>query len=69
LTLRRRGGQRSSMFAFGGLSGLALSAGMRVDGAALFNRDGDMVYAVKERTVQNAVEKLCPYVIIPVPHL
>jgi hypothetical protein len=69
LTLRRRGGQRSSMFAFGGLSGLALSAGMKVDGAALFNRDGDMVYAVKERTVQNAVEKLCPYVIIPVPHL
>jgi len=62
LTLRRRGGQRGSMFAFGGLTGLALSAGMKVDGASLFDRNGDMVYAVKERSVEGAVKKLCPYI-------
>jgi hypothetical protein len=68
LTLRRKGGQRSSMFAFGGLTGLALSAAMKVDGASLFDRNGDMVYAVKERSVKNAVTKLCPYIIKPVGH-
>lgn len=68
LTLRRKGGQRGSMFAFGGLTGLALSAGMKVDGASLFDRNGDMVCAVKERSVEGAVKKLCPYIIRPVRH-
>jgi hypothetical protein len=66
LILRRKGGQRASMFAFGGLTGLALSAGMKVDAASLFDRNGDMVCAVKERSVENAVKKLCPYIIEPV---
>jgi hypothetical protein len=68
LTLRRKGGQRSSLFAFGGLPGLALSAGMKVNGASLFDRNGDMVYAVKERSVEDAVKKMCPYIIKPVRH-
>jgi hypothetical protein len=67
LVFRRRGGERSSMFAFGGLTGLALSAGAKVDGASLFQADGDMVYATKKSTVENAIKDVCDH--IPAPTL
>lgn len=65
LVFRRRGGERSSMFAFGGLTGLALSAGAKVDGASLFQTDGDMVYATKQNTVEKAIKDVCAH--IPAP--
>jgi hypothetical protein len=65
LIFRRRGGSRSSMFAFGGLTGLALSGTMKVDGASLFQTDGDMVYATKQNTVEKAIRETCAH--IPAP--
>ncbi len=65
LVFRRRGGSRSSMFAFGGLTGLALSAGMKVDGGSLFKTDGDMIYATKENTVEKSIRDICDH--IPAP--
>lgn len=62
LVFRRRGGSRSSMFAFGGLAGLALSSGMKVDGASLFKNDGDMVYATKQNTVEKSVADICAHI-------
>jgi hypothetical protein len=62
LVFRRRGGARTAMFAFGGLSGLALSAGMKVDGASLFDRNGDMVYATKKRTVESTIKDVCLHI-------
>lgn len=62
LVFRRRGGARTAMFAFGGLSGLALSAGMKVDGASLFERNGDMVYATKKRTVESTIKDVCLHI-------
>jgi hypothetical protein len=62
LIFRRRGGERSSFFAFGGLTGLALSAAAKVDGASLFQNDGDMVYATKENTVEKAIRDVCTHV-------
>jgi len=67
LVFRRRGGERSSMFDFGGLTGLALSAGAKVNGASLFKIDGDMVYATKERTVEKAIKDICAH--IPAPNM
>ncbi len=65
LVFRRRGGERSSMFAFGGLTGLALSAGAKVDGASLFQNDGDMVYATKQNTVEKAIKDICAHITAP----
>jgi hypothetical protein len=67
LVFRRRGGERSSFFAFGGLTGLALSAGAKVDGASLFQADGDMIYATKQNTVEKAIKDICAH--IPAPAL
>jgi hypothetical protein len=65
LVFRRRGGERSSMFAFGGLYGLAFSAAMKVDGGSLFENNGDMVYATKQNTVEKAIKDICDH--IPAP--
>jgi hypothetical protein len=65
LVFRRRGGSRSSMFAFGGLTGLALAGTMKVDGASLFQADGDMIYATKQNTVEKAIKDTCAH--IPAP--
>jgi len=65
LVFRRRGGERSSMFALGGLTGLALSATAKVDGASLFQADGDMVYATKQNTVEKSIKDICDH--IPAP--
>jgi hypothetical protein len=62
LVFRRQGGKRSSMFAFGGLTGLALSAAAKVDGASLFQNDGDMIYATKQNTVEKAIKDLCAHI-------
>lgn len=62
LIFRRRGGSRSAMFAFGGLAGLAMSAGMKVDGASLFKNDGDMVYATKQTTVEKSIKDICAHI-------
>lgn len=59
LIFRRRGGERDSFFAFGGLTALALSAVAKVDGASLFQNDGDMVYATKQNTVEKAIRDVC----------
>jgi hypothetical protein len=59
LVFRRENGKRSAMFAFGGLSGLALSALAKVDGASLFDANGDMVTATKQRTVEKSVREIC----------
>jgi hypothetical protein len=59
LVLRREGGKRSAMFVFGGLSGLAISAAMKVDNASLFLANGDLVYATKARSVEKAIQDLC----------
>lgn len=61
LVLRREGNKRSAMFAMGGLAGLALSSGMKVDNISLFLNNGDLVFATKERTVEKAVEAICPH--------
>lgn len=65
LIFRRRGGERSSMFAMGGLTGLALSAAAKVDGASLFENNGDMVFATKQNTVEKSIKDICAH--IPVP--
>jgi hypothetical protein len=62
LVFRRRGGERSSMFALGGLTGLALSAGAKVDGASLFQTDGDMIYATKQNTVEKSIKDICDHI-------
>lgn len=62
LVFRRRGGARSSMFALGGLTGLALSANAKVDGASLFQTDGDMIYATKQNTVEKAIKDICDHI-------
>jgi hypothetical protein len=62
LIFRRRGGQRSSMFAFGGLTGLALSAGAKVDNASLFDNSGDMIYATKKSSVEGAIKDVCAHI-------
>jgi len=67
LVFRRRGGERSSMFAFGGLTGLALSAGAKVDGASLFQADGDMLYATKQTTVEKSIKDVCAHIPPPAP--
>jgi len=67
LVFRRRGGSRTSMFAFGGLTGLALAGSMKVDGASLFQADGDMIYATKQNTVEKAIKDTCAHIPVPIP--
>jgi hypothetical protein len=67
LVFRRRGGARSSMFAFGGLTGLALAGSMKVDGASLFQADGDMLYATKQNTVEKSIRDICSHIPVPTP--
>jgi hypothetical protein len=63
LVFRRQDGKRSSMFAFGGLTGLALSANMKLNGAALFSTEsGDMTFATEEKSVRGAIKKVCKQV-------
>lgn len=62
LDFRRRGGTRSTWFAFGGLSGLAMSAAVKVDHAGLYKPNGDLIVAAKARTVGGAVKEICPYI-------
>jgi hypothetical protein len=68
LLFRRQNGQRSAMFAFGGLPGLALSAASKVDGASLFAANGDLVTATKQRTVGNAIKEVCTAIPLMVEH-
>jgi hypothetical protein len=62
LVFRRREGARSLGFAGGGLVGLAALSGAKVDGASLFDRSGDMVFATKQRTVQKSIEEVCTHI-------
>jgi hypothetical protein len=59
LLFRRQGGARSSMFAMGGLAGLAMSSAMKVDGASVFNADGDLITATRQRTVEKTIKEVC----------
>jgi hypothetical protein len=68
LVFRRENGKRSAMFAFGGLAGLALSAHAKVDGASLFDVNGDMVTATKQRTVEKSVREICGSIPMTVTH-
>lgn len=61
LDFRRRGGTRSTWFVFGGLSGLAMSAAVKVDHAGLYKANGDLIIAAKARTVGGAVKEIYPY--------
>jgi len=67
LIFRREGGKRSAFFAFGGLTGLALSAAAKVDGSSLFLPNGDMVFATREKSVGKAISVSCLH--IPPPQL
>jgi hypothetical protein len=44
-----------------GLTGLAMSAAIRVNNAALYAANGDLIYAVKSRTVGGAVNGICSH--------
>lgn len=65
---RRDNSKRSSMFAFGGLAGLALSAASKVNGASLFAANGDLITATQQRTVENAIRELCASIPATVVH-
>jgi hypothetical protein len=67
LVFRRQGGKRSTYFAMGGLTGLALSAASKVDGASLFGNDGDMIYATKQTSVEKSIKDICVHIPPPVP--
>ncbi len=62
LVFRRRGGERSSMYAFGGLAGLALSAAAKVDGASLFENTGDMIYSTKKSSIEGTIKDVCAHI-------
>lgn len=62
LIFRREGGKRSAFFAFGGLTGLAISAAAKVDGSSLFLPNGDMVFATREKTVGKAIGVSCLHI-------
>jgi len=59
LLFRRQGGKRSSMYAFDGLTGLALSAHSKVDGASVFDTNGAMVFATRAQNVETAIKEVC----------
>jgi hypothetical protein len=61
LVFRRQGGRRSQGFAFGGLAGLAFSAHEKVDGGAVFNREGDLVFATRAASVSKTIKEVCQH--------
>jgi hypothetical protein len=61
MDFRRQGGTRSEFFALGGLTGLAISSGIKVDFAALYAVNGDLIFASKSRTVGGAVNEVCSH--------
>jgi hypothetical protein len=69
LMFRRQENKRSSMFAFGGLAGLALSAGSKVDGASLFAANGDLVAATQQRSVEKSITEVCKAIPMTVQHV
>ena len=62
LVFRRQGGKRSTFFAMGGLTGLAISAASKVDGASLFENTGDMIYATKQTSVEKSIKNICIHI-------
>jgi hypothetical protein len=61
MDFRRQGGTRSEFFALGGLTGLAISSNIKVDHAALYAVNGDLLFASKARTVGGAVNDACAH--------
>ena len=61
MDFRRQGGTRSEFFALGGLTGLAIASGIKVDHAALYAINGDLIFASKARTVGGAVSEACAH--------
>jgi hypothetical protein len=61
MDFRRQGGTRSEFFALGGLTGLAISSGIKVDFAGLYAVNGDLIFASKSRTVGGAVNEACAH--------
>lgn len=61
MDFRRQEGTRSTFFTFGGLPGLAVSSAMKVDHAALYAANGDLIYASNARTVGGAVKEICSH--------
>lgn len=60
LVFRRQDNKRASMFALGGLPGLALGATSKINGAALFAANsGDLVFASESRSVKAAIVQVC----------
>jgi hypothetical protein len=53
------------MFAMGGLTGLALSAGAKVNGASLFETTRDMIYATKKSSVEGTIKDICAHLHTP----
>lgn len=62
LVFERHGVDHNSLLALHGLTNLALSAGAKVDGATLFQNDGDLVYSTKQISVQKAIRDLCGHI-------
>jgi len=62
LVFQRRDGETGSFFAISNLKSLALSAGAKVDGASLFQPDGDLVYSTRQLTFEKAIRDLCAHI-------
>lgn len=62
LVFRRQGGSRSTLYGMGGLTGLAIGAAMKVDGASLFDGAGDMIYATKQNSVEKSIKDICAHI-------
>jgi hypothetical protein len=41
---------------------LAALSGAKVDGASLFDRAGDMVFATKQRSVEKVIQEVCGHI-------
>lgn len=59
LLFRRQEHVRSRGFALGGLTGLAISAGAKVNGASVFDVNGDLVFATRSSSVGGAIKDVC----------
>src|ERR1017187_2340706 len=68
MDFRRQGGTRSEFFALGGLTGLAIASGIKVDHAALYAINGDLIFASKARTVGGAVSEACAHFATKTPN-
>jgi hypothetical protein len=67
LVFRRHGVDRSSLLALHGLTNLALSGGAKVDGASLYQNDGDMIYTTRQISVEKAIRDLCGHIPFSAP--